>query len=220
MPPAELIHTSKVHVYYGDGKVFYRQPLQGLSHNGSAFQFTVTDPRVNIAGQSFLRLTDASAQVVCDRHVTDLRPVARDRADAMVGKAQFLDVFWTRRPHALARDEEGTYYYVDRLGSNDRVLRERRGFRVFRGELGKLRRLRMRNIAADMAGELFTTDRGALRLRIDAGSRAAGGKAVWTEKKTPRELLRVPLTSETRLMIYRDLGVYAGLKLKTMCDDL
>jgi len=210
----------KERLFYGDGKVFYRQPVTGFSRlDRSRREYGIRDPRCSLIGLSHLKLHGDKVAFTCDKRTTALRLLEQDKAAPLLGKAKFFDIYWSRTPHALARDEDGVYYYVDRLRSDDMVDRERRGFRLFRGRLGQLKRLRMRNLVADTRGEIFATDRGELRLLLDKDPKNLG--AVWIENKARTRLIWVPIASyQTRRLVYRDLGVYAGIKLHLPADDL
>jgi hypothetical protein len=159
--------------------------------------------------------------VTCEKRKTKLQMVPPDKALALVKRAKFLDVYWVRRPHALARDENGVYYYVDRLGGADSITGAYRGFRIYVGERGKMKRLRMRNVVSDEKGEIFITEDGNLKLVLDVTpSKKTLSAAAWIAKKKRADL--VPLRVgffRTRTMIYRELGVYAGLRLHRPCDD-
>jgi len=209
------------HVYYGDGKVFYRQSARWTANKPEgSFLYTIREPRV-YSGYSPFIYRDGKATFKCEKRVTELRLAVRDRADALLKKAKFHDLYWTREPHALARNDEGVYYYVDRLVSHDPYRKERRGLRVFVGTLGKMRRMRMRKLVADEGGEILATDRGELRLVLGTYDNAGKGGATWIEGEKRASLVWLPVkAANTRLLIFRDLGVYAGQKLHRPCDDL
>jgi hypothetical protein len=64
-----------------------------------------------------------------------------------------------------------------------------------------------------LANNIFTTKKGELRLVLDRK------KPSWFQGKAETELINLPL-DDNRVMIYTDLGVYAGQRLGTPCDDL
>lgn len=113
-----------------------------------------------------------------------------------------------RRPHALARDRRGVYYYVDRgLG---RARSE--DYRVYVGKRGRMTRQKMVDVVSDSEGEIFQTKRGKLRLIF--GKR----EALWITKRRAVKLTQVPVKKNLK-MIYTELGVYLGKRLGTPCDD-
>jgi hypothetical protein len=111
-----------------------------------------------------------------------------------------------RRAHALARDDRGRYYYVDvdAGGANHRI---------FVGEKGNLKRLKMVNVVADSEGEIYTTPQGKLRLVLNKD------ESTWVEEGGKKKLTRVPI-DENQPLVYVELGLYAGERFGTPCDDL
>ena len=73
--------------------------------------------------------------------------------------------------------------------------------------------LKMTNVVSDSQGDIFTTKKGELRLVLDRDHPS------WFAGKNETALLNLPL-EDNRIMIYTDLGVYAGQRLGTPCDDL
>jgi hypothetical protein len=113
-------------------------------------------------------------------------------------------------PHALLRDTEGQYFYVDKGMDAD----HEKEFRLFVGPKGSLKLQKMKNIVADSEGEIFSTSNGELRMVVD---RTAA--SFWIVKGKKKELKSVPL-DDNLAVIYNDLGVYSGTRLGTPCDDL
>jgi hypothetical protein len=207
--------------FYGDGKTFYRQYSPSGGRNKKDYSFTVGDPRVLYPARSIFEAKKGVLTFTCEKRETVLQPLERDKAVAMLDQAKFYDVYWTRTAHALARDDRGNYYYVDRLVADDYTGSGHRGFRVFRGMRGKMRQLRMKNVVSDVKGEIFTTNRGQLRLIIPRGGTPGEGKGLWIAGKRRVNLTAIPVRDlRTRVMIYRELGAYTGLKLHKPCDDL
>jgi hypothetical protein len=219
-PKVLKLGKAKQHTFYGDGKVFYRQPVQSAGRNGDDFSYSIYDPRTLYLANSAFDVRRGKPRYICDKRRTPFERLPADKAAAMLGQAKFFDVFWTRVPHALARDDRGTYYYVDRLAEDEQRGLGKRGFRVFRGMRGGMRRLRMKNVVSDVKGEVFTTNRGKLRLIVEREGRKETN-AQWIAGKRRVQLTPVPVGSpQTRMMIYRELGVYTGIRLQRPCDDL
>jgi hypothetical protein len=116
-----------------------------------------------------------------------------------------------RTPHALARDEQGNYYYVDR-GTTPETEKD---FRLFTGPRGSLKPRPIANVASDSQGDIFSTKGG--QLRFIAGR--AGQESSWIQGKKITKLIAVPV-EENYPLIYSDLGVYPAKRLGTPCDDL
>jgi hypothetical protein len=199
--------------FYGRKGVFHRQRIYGASASASAsgktkFEFTLWNPRGEHRHGSSLGFKDGKFTVSCDDRITELKPLSKEAAKVVIAAGRFFEAKWTRQSFALARDEHGIYYFVDRHREKDS-----RDFRVFRGPRGKVSRLRMRNIVYDSAGTIFSTTRGQLRLVLDKKA------ATWIRGKKRTELVYLPIYANRRL-IYNELGMYTDERLGTPCDDL
>lgn len=198
------------HLYYGDGKNFYLQKvLGGGGEAGKSFSRTFWEPRVKDRWQAAIDFRDDRYSVQCEDRQTTLQVLDADATRAMVQAAKFSDPLWSRRAYALARDQAGTYYYVDtgkRPGTD-------KAFRLHSGPRGKLQQMPMLNVVSDSAGDIFATKTGKLRLVLDRTD------SVWIDGKREVKLTSLPVEDNGR-MIYTDLGVYLGQRLGTPCDDL
>jgi hypothetical protein len=198
------------HLYYGDGTSFYAQRVFGSSSSGSeSFDFTFWEPRVKARYQASFEFREGKFRVQCQERKTELHPLPDEEARALLDRARFFAPRWRHRAHALARNERGTYYYVDRL----REPEDSKSFRIFAGPKGSTRPLKMINVVSDSEGEVFATRSGDLRLVL------ARNEAVWVQKKTRTRLIPLPV-EDNHVLIYSDLGVYTGQRLGTPCDDL
>ncbi len=178
------------------------------------FSITFWEPRWNPAYHNHqgvhatLSFKDGKYTVRCDDRDTVLKPVEGDKRRLILGTGKFEGERWNRRSFSLSRDNEGTYFFVDRSRAPDS-----RDFRVFMGPRGALKQLKMKNIVYDSAGAIFTTDKGQLRLVL-------GDKdAHWVQGKKKTELIYLPL-GQNRYLIYVELGVYSGERLGTPCDHM
>jgi hypothetical protein len=147
--------------------------------------------------------------VQCGERATEFKPLDAEEQAKLLGAAAFFKEPWIHRGYSLARDNKGTYYYVDRL----REPENNKSFRLFAGTRGNLKPLKMTNVVNDSQGDIFTTKKGELRLVLDRQHPS------WFVGKTETQLVNLPL-EDNRIMIYTDLGVYAGQRLGTPCDDL
>jgi len=196
------------HFYWGDGKTFWAQRVFGGGSQGDvAFDKYFWEPRVPRAQASF-ELREGVYTLSCGERKTLFHPTEEQAAQALLAAATFKPARWTRRAYALARDESGTYYYVDRARAEE-VL----DFRLWAGQRGQLKPLHMTNVVSDSEGDIFATRSGELRLVLDKK------QSLWVKGKEKTPLKLLPLEDNVRL-IYSDLGVYAGEPLGTPCDLL
>jgi hypothetical protein len=207
-------------LYYGDGKTLARVRLAELLGSGTFFEPRFPNPGANpdFRGAD-MRLFSAveideekrTCAVRCGTRTTPLRLLPEADATTLLTGATFAAPLEQRQPHALVRDDRGTYYYVDKGAEPDSEKR----FRLYAGRKGNLRELRMVNVVADSQGEIFATRNGELRFIVGPG----GGDALWVKGKVRTRLRAVPI-AQNLPMIYNELGVYLGQKRGTPCDDL
>jgi hypothetical protein len=197
-------------VFVGDGKTMYQQRVVSSSVIGGQYAWSVWAPRAQGLPQAQISIDANGADVRCkvgaDGH-TKLVALPADQAKALLRKATFLPPLWERMAHFLARDEDGTYYFVDEL----RPESGGKGYRVFVGKKGAMKELAMTNVASDSAGEVYATKTG--ELKIVSGT---DGKAFWKKGARKTELINLPL-EKNRYLIYRELGIYG--RLGALCDD-
>jgi hypothetical protein len=198
------------HLYYGDGKQFHAQRVGGGGREGNeAWSRVFWEPRANAPWQGSIGLRKGTHTVQCGDRATELKPVEGAEKDKLLADAKFFGPLWQYRAYALARDNKGTYYYVDR----PREPENNKAFRLYAGPRGNLKPLKMTNVVSDSQGDIFTTKKGELRLVLDKK------ESVWFAGKSETKLVSLPI-DDNRIMIYTDLGVYAGQRLGTPCDDL
>ncbi|HET6148655.1 MAG TPA: hypothetical protein VFH68_14060 [Polyangia bacterium] len=197
-------------LFYGDGKTFYAQRVFSSGSVGKeSFDYAFWEPRVSAPYKASFELRDGKFRVRCDERLTEVTPVPEGERQSMLASARFLAARWRYRAHALARDDRGTYYYVDR----GREPEDSKTYRIYAGLKGAMKPLKMLNIVSDSQGEIFSTPAGELRLVLDRK------ETVWIRRNQ-----RTPLTNlaveDNHVLIYTDLGVYTGQRLGTPCDDL
>jgi hypothetical protein len=112
----------------------------------------------------------------------------------------------------LARDDRGTYYYVDRL----KKALGGKSFRVFVGKKGAMKQVPLTDVATDSAGEVFATKTGDLRLDHNVNNNS-DQKAGWIRGEKRTELITLDVDVNSPL-IYSDLGIYPFLG--TICDNV
>jgi hypothetical protein len=198
------------HLYYGDGKRFYLQRINGGGANGKeSWDRIFWEPRVRAMWQGGVAFAKDKYTVQCGDRATELQPLAAEEQTKLLDAASFFGPLWIHQAYSLSRDNKGNYYYVDRL----REPENNRNFRLYAGTRGNLKLLKMTNVVSDSQGDIFTTKKGELRLVLDRK------KPSWFSGKTETELIGLPL-DDNRALIYTDLGVYAGQRLGTPCDDM
>ena len=198
------------YLFYGDGKEFWAQRRFGGGRNGDeSFDTTFWEPRVDSGWKANFGYKDKKYSVQCDERKTELTALDKAEAQKILDSAKFMKTRWKRKAYALARDNSGNYYYVDRM----REPEDSKDFRIFRGPKGALKPLKMTNVVSDTEGDIFVTKAGKLRLVLSKGEH------VWLQGSKSTKL--TPLDpGDNHVLIYSELGVYEGQPLGTPCDDL
>jgi hypothetical protein len=194
-------------LWYGSAKSkkLYEQIVTGRSTDDKVGRWDVSvwAPRVpNLQPGSVGRDQDGVYYRYCggDKKVP-LTPVTGDKATTVLDKSSFLSTAMIRRPHMLARDDAGVYYYVD-------VIRNEyggKGFRVFVGKKGAMKQRPLTDVASDTAGDVFATKTGDLRIVRDTTSDKHTITWVKGEKRTQLFWLDTDMNS---VLIFKDLGIY------------
>lgn len=196
-------------VFYGNGKTLYQQRIIGSGSDSQGYDWAVWSPRVRGIQQASFVAKGPKPNVQCKQQdPKPLKQLTVDEARALIARATFLPPLWQRQAHFLARDDDGTYFYVDRY----REEYGGKGYRVFSGQKGSMKELAMTNVVSDSAGEIYATKSGDLKIVTDGNS----GKAYWKKGQTRNELVMLELLPN-RYLIYRELGIYG--QLGVLCDD-
>lgn len=200
-----------------DGKDFYRLRSPGGGAEGDkSFDIVLWDPRLGGGGNgSGLSFREGKYTTNCGDKKVDFQLVPADQAKAVLEGANFKKSRWTRQAYALARDEKGTYYYVDRHRDDDDRSDRPRDFRLFVGPRGKMKEQQMTNLVSDSEGDIFGTKAGDFRLVLNKEKQK---ESKWVTGAKETRLTSVPLY-ENAQVIYNDLGVYERAKLGTPCDE-
>ena len=204
-------------LFYGDGKTFYQVRLVGMRRNGDKWEHAFAEPRLTEGareeGSGYVAFDGKSYRVDCGKRTTTVTALPAADAKTLLSQAQFLRSPRKFRPYALARDDRGTYYYVDRGYHPE----DKQRFRVFVGQKGNLKQQQMTSLVNDPSGDVFSTKTGTLRLVLNKDPQ----ELKWIHGKKPSLLTRVPLDFNTMIAsIYNEFGVYTGERLGTPCDDL
>jgi hypothetical protein len=199
-------------VFYGDGKTMYRQRVFGGGSDGTTgrIDYSFWSPRSdageigrNAKGEYYL-----SCGRGADAESVPLKKMSDADSKKVLDTAKYQKAFWKRQAQALARDDAGNYYYVDRMRDDYGG----KGHRIFAGPKGGLKELPMSNVVSDSVGEIYATRKGELRFVTEPN------KAWWIKGSVKTELTIIPIEDNIAL-IYGDLGVYDG-SLGTPCDDM
>jgi hypothetical protein len=190
-------------VFYGNGKILYRQRVLSTSKR----HWTVWAPRAigMMGGYVDLEKPHVTCRLQDNKAGTHtLTAVPPDDARALLQAAKVFEPLHQRNSRLLARDDEGTYYYVDELLTGH-------GYRVFEGQKGAMKELPVTNIVHDSAGDIFGTKAGLLKIS------AADKTIFWIKNGKKTELTAVDVMRD-HYLIYRELGIYG--ELGAVCDDL
>ncbi len=201
-------------VWYGTGNTLYEQVVGGSSADGDAWAVYVWAPRIaEIRPGTVERKLDGTFFKSCDgKDDFVLTELTGDKAKAVLDKYAFVSPGLVRRPHLLARDDSGVYYYVDKLSP----LHGGKNYRVFVGRKGAMKQLALTDIASDSAGQVFSTKSGDLRLvnTITDSSKRSG---VWFKGGKKTELITLDLDVNSPI-IFTDLGIYKFIG--SICENL
>ncbi|MBA3463316.1 MAG: hypothetical protein H0T46_25395 [Deltaproteobacteria bacterium] len=211
---AEPPSGSDAKVFYGTGKQLYEQINTGRSRNGDAWSLNTWAPRIpDLRPAAITRKDDGTFMRWCDgRDDAVLTEITGDKAKAILDKYQFLSPALVRRPHLLARDDSGIYYYVDRLDK----AHGGKGFRVFVGKKGAMKQLALTDVASDSAGQVFSTKTGDLRL-VNTTDNQTTPNTRWVKGEKKTDLIKLD-TDVNSPLIFKDLGIYKFTG--TLCDNI
>ena len=197
-------------LFYGDGKTMYQQRIVGSGSSGKGYEWSIWAPRVKTLQLAGLETKNDRLTVTCG--VKDSRVLTQleaDKTKLFFAKATFYPPLWQRQTRFLARDDDGTYYFVDEL----REEYGGQGYRVFVGAAGTMKEMPMTNVVEDSGGFIFATKGGSLKIIADKKH----DTAYWVKGGKKAELTVLEPT-DNRYLIYRSLGIYGSLG--TVCDDL
>ena len=202
-------------LWWGDERKLFRVRVRGGGQDGNvAMSRNFWEPRVRRGAEAEFEVRGGQATITCGQRVTPLRPVPPAEASRRLQGLTFLEPRWRRIPHALARDDEGTYFYVDGArGADGAAVKDRPDYRLYVGRKGRLARQELVD-AIDDTGLLLVTAAGRLEVKREGRD---GMAAAWLTSSGRKPLAWVE-PSEQGALIYGDLGVYRGEQLGTPCD--
>jgi hypothetical protein len=195
-------------LFFGDGKTFHRQRVFSAGADGGQGTWSMRFWSPRVSSQADVEALPAGKfRLSCGSDEVDLKKLPDAEAARIVERAAFKKALWRRQAQFLARDDHGTYYFVDRL----RDELGGKGHRIFVGPKGALKEVPMTNIVSDSVGEIYATRKGELRFVTSQNA------AMWMAGTGKTDLTIVPVEDNVA-MIYGELGVYEG-SLGTPCDE-
>jgi hypothetical protein len=202
--------------FWGDGARFFQLRVRGGGQEGKvAFDRAFWDPRARVPAEAMLDVHGDRGLLTCGDKTIPLRYVPPAELAGKLKEARFLAPRWRRIPVALARDDAGTYYFVDGArGPDGAAVRGAPGLQLYAGRKGKLVRLQLDDTLSDGGGQLFISPGG--RLEVKRSSTGAV-EAAWLTGGARQPLTWLEPADHGRL-IYSELGAYGGEPLGTPCD--
>jgi hypothetical protein len=196
-------------LFFGDGKTFWRQRVFSASADGGQGTWSLRFWSPRVASQADVDARAGGTYVLtCGKEEVALKKLPDADSARILERAAWRKPLWRRQAHFLARDDRGTYYFVDRL----RDELGGKSHRIFAGPKGALKELAMTNIVSDSVGEIYATRKGELRFVISDNA------ASWIQGPSTKVQLTIVPVEDNVAMIYGDLGVYEGT-LGTPCDE-
>ena len=194
----------------GDGEKLYRQRVISGGREGAlASSRAFWDPRARSGSEAMLEIRAGRATLTCGGRTIALRVVGPGGARRVLAEAKFYAPPFRRIPHLLARDDQGSYFFVDaaRDAWSGRPA-DRQELRLRYGRKGALAPVDLVDAVSDGAGLVLTSASGRLVAR--------GASVEWISAAG-----RTPLTPvdvrDAGPFVYGELGAYGG-KLGTACD--
>ena len=201
--------TNTYELFFGDGKTFYKQIVRGGGSDGSkdSNNWTYYEPRES--GHGSLDRKKSVWTVSCGKRKITFNTLSEAERKKLLKTAKWKPFRFRHQPHALLRDRRGTYYFIDKLRENGK------GYRLFVGRRGNMKKFKLEDIVDDSEGQIFVTKKGDLHLVLDDDEKITWSK----DEKNAKKLKKLPVW-KNRLLIYTDLGPYENERVGTPCDDL
>jgi hypothetical protein len=200
---------SDEHFYFGDGKTMWAQrPVSGGKEGTKSWYRAFWEPRATAPYKASFEFRDGKHALQCEGRMTAFEPLPEAERRGFVDGVKFARPRWTHEAYALLRDNRGNYYFVDKVRDP-----ASKAFRLWAGTKGKMKLQKMVNVVSDSEGDIFATKTGQLRLVVGKS------EASWNVGKSLTKLVSLPV-EDNLILIYTELGVYAGEPLGTPCDEL
>jgi hypothetical protein len=197
-------------LYGGDPEKLYRQRVIGGGREGQAAASRVFwEPRVRRGAESELDFRAGRATLVCGDHKIPLRELNDGGKKRILSQAKFYVPPFRRIPQLLARDDQGSYFFVDAARDpwSGRPA-SRPELRLRYGRKGALAPVELVDTINDAGGLVLVTSTGRLVSK--------GATVEWVGPSARAPLTPVDVRDAGEL-IYGDLGAY-GKRIGTLCD--
>jgi len=199
-------------VFFGrKGKLYRQEVAVRREQDTTGYGVALWEPRAP-GGRALVAIRGEEARVRCGERERTLVALPRAQGSRLLMEATYYAPPFVRRPVALARDDEGNYFYVDR--QREPALRGPE-FHLYTGPKGAMARLEIEEVGAEGGSTVLRTSQGRLRLSAE-GER---GQADWLAEGGRRMLAWLDLARNLPL-VFGELGVYGAEPLGTVCDPL
>ncbi len=193
---------------HGDAKRLHAQRVfSGSAEGQKSFSLTFWEPRAKYPAQASFEFRDGRYTLTCGEKEIAYKPLTKKQTTAFLAKAKLYKPRWQRHAYALARDDDGNYFFVDQA----REPEDSTDFRVYVGPKGKLSGHVAEALAHDSSGDVLAAAGGRLKLKPH------DREAEWVQDSGRAKLSWLPVLDNVQL-IYGPQGPYAGLELGTPCD--
>jgi hypothetical protein len=202
--------------YWGDARRLFQMRLRGGGQEGKvAFDRLFWEPRARVPAEAMFEVRQGRGRLTCGHRAIPMRQVPPGELAGRLKDAHFFATRWRRLPQVLARDDAGTYYYVDvARGADGTARRERPEYELYVGRKGRLTRLELEDTLSDGGGQLFVSRAGRLEVKRPRGGAV---EATWLTGSERKALTWLEADDHGPL-IYSELGVYGTEPLGTPCD--
>jgi hypothetical protein len=197
-------------VFFGTARKLYaQQVLERREQDTTGYGVAIWDPRV-AGGRALVAMSGEEAVIRCGERDVTLRALPRRQRGALLVAATYYSPPFVRQPVALARDGEGSFFFVDAA----RDPRPRgKDYRLYAGPQGALTRQEIEEIGSEGSSLVLRTARGRLRF----GEGQGGKQADWLAQGGRRMLIWMD-PAENQQLVFGELGVYGAQPLGTPCD--
>lgn len=193
----------------GDENGLYAQRVfGGGSEAGKRYDVVFWEPRAKSPAQASFGYQDGRYTLTCGDQTLEFHEAPKAFAKKLLKRGKLYDVRWQRRAWAIARDDDGNYFVIDRARQPEDSL----DFRMYVGTRGAMNAYSAEPLAQDSGGEIFKSAAG--KLKLDYREK----KASWTPSGAAEEALTLLDIDGQARFVYSQLGTYAGQPLGTPCD--
>jgi hypothetical protein len=196
--------------FAGDPERLYRQRVVSGGREGNTnADYSFWEPRARAGAEASLSIRGGRATLTCGKRTIPLRVVGAGGTKRILAEAKLYAAPFRRVPHLLARDDQGSYFFVDAARDpwSGRTA-DRPDLRLRYGRKGALAPVELADVLDDSGGLVLVTASGRLVGR--------GGQVEWVGPAGRTPLTPLDLGSAGPL-VYGELGAY-GSRLGTPCD--